>query len=120
MVKNLPSKKKKRKKKEKSYPASSGKVPHAMEQLSLHTTTAEGHVLLSLCFATREATALRSPGTAPRESQLTATDPAQPKMKNRYILKIKKVPLGPPPRLSVFVHKDMEARGQLSVCRYDW
>ena len=120
MVKNLPSKKKKRKKKEKSYPASSGKVPHAMGQLSLHTTTAEGHVLLSLCFATREATALRSPGTAPRESQLTATDPAQPKMKNRYILKIKKVPLGPPPRLSVFVHKDMEARGQLSVCRYDW
>ena len=45
MVKNLPAKKKKKKRKEKNYPANSGKVPHAVEQLSLCITTTERHVL---------------------------------------------------------------------------
>ena len=54
----------------------SGKIPRVMEQLSL------------CCSLTRETTAMRSLGTAARESLSSNEDPAQPKIKVNKFLKL--------------------------------
>ena len=81
-----------------SFRSYSGKIPRAAGQLSPCTTTAEFE-LQSLRSATREATAMRSPHAATRETppscsqkkpECSKADPAQPKInaffpKRRYL-----------------------------------
>ena len=66
-----------------SIPGLGTKMPHAMGQISPHTTTTEALLTLELCSKTREATAMRNLHTAKRESPCTRTKTAQtvqPKM----------------------------------------
>ena len=73
----------------------SGKISHAVEQLSqcastiesvlrsLRAATMEADAPLSPCSTRREVTAVRSPHTTARESLSRNKDPAQPKIKKR-------------------------------------
>ena len=77
----------------------SGKIPHVVEQLSLSTTaieavlqspgvtTTEALAPSSLCYTAREATAMRSPGTATRRAPACKEDPAQPKISTKIKFK---------------------------------
>ena len=73
----------------------SGKIPHAVKQLSPRTTTikpvlqsprtttTEAHTPQSPCSATREATATRNPRTATREQPLLFTATEKPVQQQR-------------------------------------
>ena len=63
----------------------SRKIPHVRRQLSLQITTTEDCVLWSPCSATREATAMRSLCTAPREQPPACHNQRKPTQQQIHI-----------------------------------